>query len=345
MEFFSGGNTHTGFYSLFEQTLSCVDRKYILKGSPGCGKSTLLKKIAAECDKRGIGYDLVRCSADTNSLDGIIVHELGFAVADGTAPHLLDVKYPCVRESIVNLGEFWNEKMLIARTDEIMALSDRKSGHFASAYRFLRAAGEAAVCRDRLTSDCFDYTAIEDCACKLLEGIAPQIGDIKYLFSSAFCKNGIETLPTFGDIKTAVRADKKLSFGNLLIGIIVSLCRERGIAAIVSVSPTDSKRFDAVYFPCADTLIYCGDVLPARSSRDESPILASRYINRDAFASVRLRTSSCERFIAEMYSSASEAMSSACDCHSLLENIYIRCMDFDSMNEYTDRFCKRLFDE
>lgn len=62
-------------------------KRYLVKGRAGSGKSTLLKKLAAEGIKRGFDVEIYHCGFDPNSLDMIIVRELGFAIFDSTAPH------------------------------------------------------------------------------------------------------------------------------------------------------------------------------------------------------------------------------------------------------------------
>lgn len=62
-------------------------KRYLVKGRAGSGKSTLLKKLAAEGIQRGFDVEIYHCGFDPNSLDMIIVRELGFAIFDSTAPH------------------------------------------------------------------------------------------------------------------------------------------------------------------------------------------------------------------------------------------------------------------
>lgn len=62
-------------------------KRYLVKGRAGSGKSTFLKKIAAEGIKRGLDVEIYHCGFDPNSLDMVIVRELGFAIFDSTAPH------------------------------------------------------------------------------------------------------------------------------------------------------------------------------------------------------------------------------------------------------------------
>lgn len=81
--------------------------RYLLKGRPGSGKSTLLRKVAAEAVQRGFDTEVYRCGFDPDSLDMVIVRELGFAIFDSTAPHeyfpehdsdrIIDTYEACIR--------------------------------------------------------------------------------------------------------------------------------------------------------------------------------------------------------------------------------------------------------
>lgn len=62
-------------------------RRWLIKGRAGTGKSTLLRKVAAEAAERGFDTEVYRCGFDPDSLDMVIVRELGFAIFDSTAPH------------------------------------------------------------------------------------------------------------------------------------------------------------------------------------------------------------------------------------------------------------------
>ncbi|MBD2864100.1 PRK06851 family protein [Paenibacillus oceani] len=62
-------------------------KRYFIKGRPGSGKSTMLKKLAAAGAERGFDVEVYHCGFDPNSLDMVIVRELGFAIFDSTAPH------------------------------------------------------------------------------------------------------------------------------------------------------------------------------------------------------------------------------------------------------------------
>ena len=92
--YFPGNNTPQGFFSYYSYILGQREASRIicLKGGPGTGKSTFLKNIGRQLEKAEVGVDYLHCSADENSLDGILVPEKGIAILDGTSPHVIDPK-------------------------------------------------------------------------------------------------------------------------------------------------------------------------------------------------------------------------------------------------------------
>lgn len=89
LEFFLGANTPQGFVSRFDQLADPLDgwREFVIKGGPGTGKSSMMKRIAAEAGARCEHVELIHCSSDVDSLDGVILHDIKTSIADGTAPH------------------------------------------------------------------------------------------------------------------------------------------------------------------------------------------------------------------------------------------------------------------
>ena len=91
IQYFLGGNTPSGFYSLYHQ-LSDPERfraLYIIKSGPGSGKSTLMRRVERHAQAAGLETEEVLCSGDPESLDAVIIPALGAAVVDGTAPHVV----------------------------------------------------------------------------------------------------------------------------------------------------------------------------------------------------------------------------------------------------------------
>ncbi|MEG1547315.1 MAG: hypothetical protein RR527_01075 [Clostridia bacterium] len=163
-EFFLGSNTRHGFFPLFGQLQSAGPdfKLFILKGGPGSGKSTLMKRVAARMEELGDELEYIPCASDPDSLDALIDHDAQLAIVDGTAPHVMDPRYPGVCETLLNAGDAWDETMLAADGAHIMELSmaislchSRATAYIAAAASLLesnRAVAENYVDRDMINT-------------------------------------------------------------------------------------------------------------------------------------------------------------------------------------------------
>mgnify|MGYP000044192760 CR=1 FL=1 len=84
---FLGAATPQGPVDFIPNLTQDVANRLFIKGRPGSGKSTMLKKIAAVAEQRGVDTEIYHCGFDPNSLDMVILRELGVAIFDSTAPH------------------------------------------------------------------------------------------------------------------------------------------------------------------------------------------------------------------------------------------------------------------
>lgn len=70
-----------------------------------------MKKVAEECEKRGLFNEKLWCSSDPDSLDGVFIPEKHCSVCDGTAPHVVEPVFAGAAEQIVNVAALWNRKI------------------------------------------------------------------------------------------------------------------------------------------------------------------------------------------------------------------------------------------
>ncbi|MDQ0218583.1 hypothetical protein ELQ35_04275 [Peribacillus cavernae] len=84
---FLGAATPQGSVDFVPNLTEDLTKRYFIKGRPGSGKSTMLKKLAAAAEQRGFDVEIYHCGFDPNSLDMVIVREIGLAIFDSTAPH------------------------------------------------------------------------------------------------------------------------------------------------------------------------------------------------------------------------------------------------------------------
>ena len=74
--------------TLYDINLTIYEgEKVLILGPSGSGKSTLMKRVAAAAEGRCEQIELIHCSSDADSLDGVILHDVKTSIADGTSPH------------------------------------------------------------------------------------------------------------------------------------------------------------------------------------------------------------------------------------------------------------------
>lgn len=84
---FLGAATPEGPVDFVENITAGLKQRFFLKGRAGTGKSTLLRRVVATAEKKGYDFEIYHCGFDPESLDMVLVRELGWAVFDSTSPH------------------------------------------------------------------------------------------------------------------------------------------------------------------------------------------------------------------------------------------------------------------
>lgn len=143
--YFACANSSKGFVNYFDSNLAGLNKIYILKGGPGSGKSSLMKHVGQYFLKLGFDVEMIHCSSDPDSLDGVIVRALKIGIVDGTKPHVIEPAAPGAIEEYVNLGISWNVKQLAQYTEQILKLSEEISECYPKAYEQF---GKARVVHD-----------------------------------------------------------------------------------------------------------------------------------------------------------------------------------------------------
>lgn len=156
--FFLGANSGDGFQNLFPQLIHDTSLRdlMILKGGPGVGKSTFMKQIGQAMEKTDTPVEYLWCSGDPDSLDGIYMPILGCAVADGTAPHVLEPIYPAAVQRYVDLGRFYDLMAAKEARDQIIGLTEANHRAYTRAYHSLKAARQVELDLETAARRTFD---------------------------------------------------------------------------------------------------------------------------------------------------------------------------------------------
>ena len=332
--YFAAANGFCGFRSNFDIVFSPSKLKklFILKGGPGTGKSTLMKQIAEHFSNKA-DITKIFCSSDVKSFDGVLLEKdgVGFGIADGTAPHVIEPKYPGAVEEIINLGDGFDYAALTKRTDEIKELANRKSSAYKRGYAALRTAGEVYKYIDLLLLNYGVYNKAEALASKLTEketgGSDKDVWDA-FLISS-FSKDGHVFLPSDDRNKTTVSIYGDGVCEYALMREILTFLKRCGAAQRIYSSPFAKEIIDALE---SEERVY-KIVKKADAALDISEIIP----HTDEY----LKLKQCfEYFLNE----AAIAFSHASEYHFGLEDIYSKNISFEKNIEKKNAIIKSIED-
>lgn len=340
-EYFLGGNTAKGFFSYYEFLMRHEDaaKIYCIKGGPGTGKSSLMKAVAASARERGLDTDLIHCSSDPESLDGLILPQLRTAFVDGTSPHVVDPAAPGAVDTIVHLGDCWREAEIVPLKDEILHYNRQISALFASAYRHLAAAAE--LYRD-IAGSAAPFTAAEpvlqhlrDAYLRPLPSADTKKGKLRKLFLTAVTPQGVIChVPSFSASRVCVLEGAGFVSGEILRPLCADYL-EKGYDAEAFYSPLrPDTQIDHLYIPALSHLFVTRDFLnrfPVPHGAEVTTLQTPAPNGETAELLNRL----LERCI--------QIIRQAKSAHDDLERCYVPHMDFEKVNRLRSEILQSLF--
>lgn len=193
---YPGANTCYGFYSFYDHIVPHdAHNKIVIKGGPGVGKSTFMKMIGKELNEAGVDLEYHWCSSDNNSLDGLVAGDRQLCLVDGTAPHVVDPRYPGAVDWIINMGDFWDAEKITSNKNNVIQLTKQVGLNFERAYNRLKEAQStwwewSSYCREAM-----DTTAVNRNILALADDFlqhAPKSGQAsRHLFAAALTPEGV----------------------------------------------------------------------------------------------------------------------------------------------------------
>ena len=350
IRYFLGANSPQGFYSLYDQLIDpkLANAIYILKGGPGCGKSTLMRRIGARAEELGEQVEYIQCSGDPDSLDGIVLHGAKTAIVDGTAPHVIEPRYPGVVESYVNLGDCYNKAALAPLRQQIIECMAGYKDCYKRAYRCLDAAAEIAEDMRSILAT----PDLEAKVSKLAHGILSRevrsagcgTGQVVQRFLGAVTHQGQLTYYATADVlcKRIYMLEDSYGLSHLMLTHLLSGMTHSGFDVIACPSPMAPDRLEHLIVPELS--------LGFLSFRPGSVYHRRPYrrIHMDAMADPDLirRSKSRLRFSRKVSSAlideAVESLAQAKAMHDDLEALYNPHVDFDRVYQIADDLSKTI---
>lgn len=325
--FFPGGNTNQGFYSRFAYILprNQVRRKIILKGGPGVGKSTLMRRTAEYLQEIHREVEFFHCSSDPDSLDGIAAPGLGFAMIDGTAPHVMDPVLPGAEDGILNLGECLREEQLEKSRRLIRDAMEEIARCFLRVYDYLGAAAPLLYGSTREWREHTPAGAIESLAQEMADKWLPAgigLAQERELFAEAYTPRGYMTfLPTLLQEQVAcISAPWGLS-PHPLLSKIRDIALNRGVPVLGLYNPLLPGELCHLNLPSLHLSIVTGPVdKPSETLNLQEALTLNQGLSREQAFNRNAHELLLQRAV--------ESLKEAKARHDDLEKYYVAAMDF-----------------
>lgn len=339
IDFFASANSGCGFINSFGDIFSSLHRIYIIKGGSGTGKSYFMKKAAAIADKLGYTTEYCLCSSDPDSLDGIIIREIGVGIIDGTAPHIADPRYPGAYDEIINTGDFWDSDILTQRRNDIKYLTDKKTEIFSNAYTYLRAAYNIETLGDTYIDKCYNRKKAGRAIERLLASL-PVItnGEVKNIFTEALSMKGRRLLRPYKNAISIYSVKSGNGIGHIFMSELEAALSDRCIARCIGHNALDIKKINMIYIEGADILFEINS-----PDSEAQSINMQRFTDKEALRNNREYIRNTERLKNILTDRALTLMSEIKDIHFALEDIYTATMNFEEKEEYEKRVLTKIF--
>ena len=334
--FFPNGNTSKGFVSFYNEILrkDSVGRLAVIKGGPGTGKSSFMKKVGGILEAEGEFVDYLHCSCDTNSLDGVYLPKYNCAIIDGTAPHIMDARYPAFSDIVLNFCDFINETEMQKNSADIAKINKEISVCFSEAYSYLAAAGKINELMESRSLKSIDQNEIINMAYNISKRLAeyPKNGFVKNFFISAITPNGVKEYLDYAFVdRFVVKLDCNAGdAGYVLFQKIIEFCKNNSSDMEIFYCPMKPDKPEHIIFPQAHLAITTGNQYHNYENADEivyfSDFCISDYDN-----------STDQLLSDDLLKKSVDKMKQAKLLHDNLEKYYIRNVEFDKIKQFEER--------
>ncbi len=338
--YFAGAFSGNGFTNYLPDAIKDMQKIYIIKGTPGSGKSTLMKKISASAEECGMATEKIYCSSDPNSLDGVVIPAISFAMIDGTAPHVMDATYPVAVETIINTADFLSHVKVEEHREEIISLSNRKKRLFSHAETLLKAELSLRKLKNELLEDSYNANkGFKFCRNIILkERKFKKEGTVTQRSCYAFYRSGVSRLPSFDDAKKIYSVNE--DFAPFILGTLRLLALEYKIPAICSPDPFESSQTASIYFPLSGKLFQNAEFGGKKGEKISSERFSNREVSQKRKEKIKFLSKTENLILSE----AKEYLTMAMEHHKELEKLYISAMNKEGLDCLANSIIISLFE-
>ncbi len=357
VDFFLGALSPSGFTGWFAEAAAAPGvQTYLIKAGPGCGKSTFMRRLAVadamRPTERGKEHiERIHCSSDPDSLDGVLMTDVGALFLDATAPHTLDCKYPGAAERVVSLYAMLDNACLAAHRSAILAAGEKNAAllrqagaHFALACGLLaQRRAMAAETLDTARLQRFGrYLAARTMPAK--KGVRP--GAQAHRLLSAPTPQGLtvfyDTVPALADTVYALQ-DPYGAAAPLLLAQLAEHARQNGYDAILCHCPTDQTKLDHLLLPGLGVAFVTANAWHPMAYPGQKNLRLRRFLRADALKACRAALACQKRGVDALLRQTCALQARAKAVHDELETYYIAAADFAAVEAARQAMERELF--
>ena len=350
ISYFLGANSAKGFSSLYHELIPREQARavYCIKGGPGCGKSTFMKQIAAAAEENGYKTEYILCSGDPDSLDGLILPELGVAFADATAPHVQEPALPGAVDHYINLEPCYNADALAPLRPELESVMAGYKGCYDRAYRCLAAAESIETdCRTVLEPG-LNKEKLE----KRIKGIAgrefrkkaAQTGKVTHRFLSALsCQGRLCLWETVAELCPRVYVlEDNYGFAHRFLSALLPPALAAGQDCVVCLSPLEPERIEHLLFPEAGLAVVSSTPTLPYPGKSYRHIHLDAMLDPELLRSCRSRLRFSRKVSSALVQEAVISLQQAKQLHDRLEGVYHPHVDFQKGAAMAQKLIQQL---
>ena len=343
--YFLGANTAEGFCSLYGGFCRGEgDYLRIVKGGPGTGKSGFMRAIGREAARRGLDVELVRCSGDPGSLDGLYIPALRLGWVDGTAPHAAEPRVFGADSDYVNLGRFCRTPLAekdAARAKQLNAAYKEK---YARAYALLALGAQTERALSPGSVDAKTAERAESVLRALVDRLAPpslEAGTLSRRFAGAVsCEGLLRESAAFERCRLIYVCEDGCALAAGALAAARDEALARGQRVEEYLSPLDGISTEAVLLPALGAVFLRGEGPSGRVKRVALDRLCGSL---DEVKERRRALRAARRERARCTEAACGVLREAKALHDALEAVYRPYMDFPSLDAFTAKELARVF--
>lgn len=347
--FFLGSNSKDGFHSFYDDLTDLKEAKtvYILKGSPGSGKSSIMRRVAKRCEEKGEKVEYYLCSSDPDSLDAITIPSKGVSIVDGTAPHVVEPRYPLAVERYINLGDFADCSELIKIKDKIIEVRDRYSEFFSHIYKLTSACGAIDNELFDIALGAISISKLHKKADGIIRREIREDGSksaVLRRFCSAFSKSGI--VFTLGvsenDFTTIFLVEDSFGLAHFILSPILDALSASNFTSIACYDHLVPERLSHLLVPELSLAFVTSNAETKYNGQYTKKIRLDAMLDHSTVKREKKRILRLRKARENIVSDISHLLDAAKVCHDELEALYNPYIDFDAVYSFADSLADEI---